>query len=802
MEEKIEDLRQALDKLSDEVSKDLVVILADYDAFSLVPDLAPGAVNALNTGLALELARKIKAAEQQRNVMFVFTSGNAQRYRGIREFLWTVRQKQKRKFLLVGKDLSPSTVVRACEKELEDIGILIEALRKEKKPFAGIEDTFPLVQSLKYEAGRWSDRLTKQIGRLRLKPEEQRTAGDDKKIRKMSDMLTAINSVRLMVPNFGWEDRLAEINKKLKSSREKVVKRAGSDLRILKREKAVFRKLQNMALNTNEKRRDELEFKLYEHKKDVNIARIVDSELISNIFFFELRLSPGNDRFGLFYQGYLNEVSSKSGVFDVVKKINTRMKEAFPKSDVFEDNTIIGTRNWKDFIPFKLTFAIEDCVTHGFYGLSAVTIDDFRKFEVTPSDTLENAELKNFFRQAEQVDDVVSILVSEKDILYKSHSAQVGFISGNIVAVSGTSAVPKSGVSKAVVLCRPVNTGGNLDDKKFGILDSQVLISDTFGGYQVPGLKARTSYLCEPFVYDDNGLLVKVPDSCGEAPGGSTVKTSIAGKENVIKTVVFEGVGVSICGLFDPLYFQYMDTAKPISSIRNSAPPRYYVATQDGVAACFIPATNIKDRIKIVASRGAFDNHLLLLNNDWLNPYGKTKNDIPRARGKGYDPNGSFDEFVPLEVAANMWGLDEYRIENLRKRNVTSKFLDELHKKARNKIEKAYEYYEDKEYKKAYTEAMDAWAYERRVYPGVIKTSNDVVHAVIILLLMSIPFAFVLERLFIGSRNIYTRITSFLIIFGIIFAILYTVHPAFQLTMTPLIIILAFALLTDRKSVV
>ncbi len=804
IEKELEQINEELKKCKekqqafrDKLNKDLIVITAEYDAFSLVPDLAPGGVNAMNSGLLLELARRLSKENTNRNVLFLFTSGNGQRYAGIRNFLWTVWQKRLRRGWNT-EDLSASAVLVELNRELERLDTVIHCLQQEKPFEKSGDETFSLEQKIKDEAGKWSDELSKQIAKLRLKPEEKRTEEDENKIKSLSRKISAINTVRLEVPNFDWDERETKAKKLEDTGKKEEAKKRREDI---VEEQRAFRKLASMALDTNKQLKAELEFKVKKNKKDQRVSWIADKRNVSNIFCFELKLSSGNNRFGLFCDGFLNKGEVRQRLFTVVKEVNTQLEKLTLDKTVFEENTIIGTRSWKDFVPFKVSFGVEDFVTHGYYGLAVATVDDFRYHECSPSDTLENIRVNNFMKQAEFVPEITDVLLNNEDVTYTTERAQSGYIKGRVVAVSGTSATPKSGVSHAVVVCRPAADQAVLGDEMFGILESQVVVSNVLGEYRIPGLKNGSSYACEPFAYDENGILYKVPDSCGEAPGSSKVNVSVNGS-SVVKTVLFEANGLSFCGFFDPLYFQYMNTIRAISSVRNTTPPRYYASTESGVATVFIPSVNANDKIKVVGAKGAFDNHILLLNNDLKNPKKLINGKTPLAHGTGYSPARHFDRFIPLEAASNMWCLDEYRISNLRKRNVTSTFLDELHAGSKTHLDEALKAYEKKEYDKAYIEAMNAWAFERRVYPGVIKTSNDVVKAVIILLLIALPFAFILERLFIAARNVYTRIISFLLFFGSIFMLLYFVHPAFQLTMTPMIIILAFALLTMSSLVI
>ena len=66
--------------------------------------------------------------------------------------------------------------------------------------------------------------------------------------------------------------------------------------------------------------------------------------------------------------------------------------------------------------------------------------------------------------------------------------------------------------------------------------------------------------------------------------------------------------------------------------------------------------------------------------------------------------------------------------------------------------------------------------------------------AIVILLLICIPFAFALERLVCGFTTIHKQILGFIGFFLVSFLILYAVHPAFSISTTPSVIFLAFVI--------
>ena len=72
---------------------------------------------------------------------------------------------------------------------------------------------------------------------------------------------------------------------------------------------------------------------------------------------------------------------------------------------------------------------------------------------------------------------------------------------------------------------------------------------------------------------------------------------------------------------------------------------------------------------------------------------------------------------------------------------------------------------------------------------------DDLVKSVLILMLLTIPFAFALERLLVGATNIYKQMAWILVFFVGTFLLLFLTHPAFALSQAPLIIFIAFIII-------
>lgn len=142
-------------------------------------------------------------------------------------------------------------------------------------------------------------------------------------------------------------------------------------------------------------------------------------------------------------------------------------------------------------------------------------------------------------------------------------------------------------------------------------------------------------------------------------------------------------------------------------------------------------------------------------------------------------------------TATDLYALNEKRLAILRHHGVTSADLERLHGRARRLREQGVVAGAT-----ALRQGMLARsaALSQRVYLPLRSAMDDLVHAVVVLLLLSIPFAFAMERLLLCASTIYGRITGFVVIFLLTFGLLYWLHPGFAIASTPIIIFLAFAI--------
>ena len=174
-------------------------------------------------------------------------------------------------------------------------------------------------------------------------------------------------------------------------------------------------------------------------------------------------------------------------------------------------------------------------------------------------------------------------------------------------------------------------------------------------------------------------------------------------------------------------------------------------------------------------------------------------------QGEGMPLDDPFEHPVTTPATARDLGvLNRYRLRTLRDTKIVQESLEILAGKAldlHNLAESRRPQGEAGSVELATTlerymgdQAASA-ALSRRVYSPLVGVMNDLVTAVVLLLLLAMPFAFALERLLIGSPHIYRQIGWFTLFFVLTFAVLYFVNPAFRIAATPAIIFLAFTII-------
>lgn len=250
-----------------------------------------------------------------------------------------------------------------------------------------------------------------------------------------------------------------------------------------------------------------------------------------------------------------------------------------------------------------------------------------------------------------------------------------------------------------------------------------------------------------------------------DAPGWFLLR-----RDNIL--VMFDARPVSIWHAWRPFHEGWEPGIVRLLQAVNDVPfPRMHLSLDRDVAtAWFGPPQRFK----------ALNGATLLLNNSPEDP-----------GGHGYTAEPGLMDARRL-AAADAWTLNESRLANLRQYGIVQNELERLHTLAEELRDGASE---DAAPADADARRAASLAFSQRTYLPVRGVTNDLIKAVVVLLLLAIPFSAALERLVIGSPNVYRQIIAFAAIFLAVFATLYVVHPAFRFATFPVVVLLAFVII-------
>lgn len=318
---------------------------------------------------------------------------------------------------------------------------------------------------------------------------------------------------------------------------------------------------------------------------------------------------------------------------------------------------------------------------------------------------------------------------------------------------------------------------------------------DTFGTCRVPFLSERNPALSNGLTYfaygfTDQGAITAVLADSGQQRGASEYKFERDQLTDQLP-LVFASTSSRLFSVFDPRLLIPLTSVNPLSATRDAPPDFAHIEmSRDLAAAAVFSEPGI--RLRLTATQGQVGNRLVITGqaaNEREHPEADAK-----QRNAGLAP-GQLSALTALDGAEDMWHLNHDRLALLRRNGISSDSLVSLHSLAERELENARAAVKRSDWSAANGAAQSAWALSGRVYPSVLSTANDVVYGLVVMLLFSIPFAWVCERLFLAGNTIFKKLAGFAAVFVVTFLFFFFFHPAFALATTPMIIFLAFVII-------
>ena len=810
--------------------KEVVVLSAYYDSMSIVPSLSPGAEQSCGIAVLLELIKKFKQTPTKRSIMFLVTDAHCIGLSGIRHFADTIA----REGLRIVKAPLPArkgVEIKISEEDKEEYALCLQARIKATR-----EGEWA-VAYLSFNEGLWKipensyleydmlidgdsacfnsgvDLVGGDVRALRDRPEvtDIKHPNED-----MSDAKDC------------WLHRKIDISALAGKTFTKVLLAMDSPPGQYRKGlfKAYFKNIQikdekgNVIIDlfTNKSSlpmKPKVEIRSGTHlvtgyKITIERApksRLTQQQLLARQrreilplhikFFIGLDLSSKSETVGVFYKGsFYNHIDedlrhrySELGktIYSYAVSIATTTfnltEEDVSKVFVNGINPIKG-RTWETYFVDEIAFESEAVTLSAKPAITFATANDLRALVDTPHDKDVNVNYENIAKQTYFLSLLLPKIIDEEIIKDISIDYNNCLLYGRVLEFDPREGyIPNIPVKDAIVIARWEHK--TLSGVRGDLMD----ISDSSGCFKFPVLGKMTvvpaggMQRVEAYVVDKSsanyGEIIYVPDLGEYGHKNYPQQVAMDWFVKEVTIVVFRAYSMTLFDTVEPRFYTTLRGARIFDAKTDCEPNTYGNLSSKAGNMVFMKPGEVG---KIAMSSSLLGTQLVIINSSKDNPMGE---------GYKFDTNKILP-FVPYVVARDMWQLNDWRINLLETHGIKSDRLRELHQSSYDALLKAKEKLSEKKYSEGIKYARESWAYELRVHPDVQKTGNDTVQGVVFYLILLLPSAYFLERLIFAFRDINKQIAGVCSIFLIIFLLLRYVHPAFEIALTPLMILLAF----------
>jgi len=523
--------------------------------------------------------------------------------------------------------------------------------------------------------------------------------------------------------------------------------------------------------------------------------------------FASLDLSSHSRRLAIFYKGhYVDQSESMQPWFSHLGKGWTRWAgeacEALGRqpASAFVDciNSAFG-RNWRTYLPTRFAFESELATLAGCVGLTFATTDDARLAIDTPLDTPERVSYENLAAQVRLLCCVVpNFFNTAGPFIRKPPENFWTRLEARAVEFDfRKDYLPNEPLPGALLVVQEPVPKKSL----CGVRGEPILMADENGAATFEGLAERravghwrATLTLAAFCTDPaTGAITYAPDLGPEGARNYPIRTTMNAPVKSNTIVCFPARALAFYDLADQRYYIPFDTIQVLDAGTNSSPMNFgYLLPRNppwrsAAETCAVVFAKPGTRLRILMGAGPIGKRMLLLN---------ARAEEPLGTGFTVGDQGGSIPLTPLRAARDMWLLDEHRVSDFRAHGLENPRVRRLHAEAGRRRGEAERALARRDYATFLSRARAACALEARIYPEVLGAANDVVKGLILYLILVLPFSFFIERLVINARSITGRILGTTGAFAAVFLLLAVFHPAFRVAISPLMILLAFIVLT------
>ncbi|WP_031483437.1 FtsX-like permease family protein [Maridesulfovibrio frigidus] len=726
------------------LSEDLVIIESFYDSSSYIMGNSPGADEALSIASLFEIGKKFAANPPKRSILLLATTGHGQSLRGMREFIKAIS----------GKSISLKRIKAQLSKKKNNAAQILEGLEMDN-PLAtemAVEnpELFNLMyDSLKNQLKDEVDIISKELMKMRM----------DKNMNKAE--IKIVDDKRKLLRRISWKSNYstlpAEENEALRG---------------------LFPKLKAKVYAVKQDIKQQLEAA----RSARSLRRIVRSK--EPVCTVSLHLSSRGEGVGAFGQGWFYDLRPRVNLSRTFSQINDILADAAPiveknigTSGLFNDTLRPNrSRPWQTWLLDKPQFSSEIATMAGLLSFTFATVNDGRPYWGTPFDTLENVNWDGIEKQADLVEGLVrSISAATVPLTTKNPRKGFALVNGKARFVRQGELFADQAAPDTIFMSFQGNT-------RFYSL------ADMAGDFKVSGVASsklvQAKLIIEGYKYNPDGRIIWAIDK--KQTGKSAYRLKMRRLDMETKVVMFACTQTTLFDLLTPRTFRYMTKVEVLDGARDADPMHYWysrIDTRSSTIASVFLEPNVP--LKMTLSDSVLNRKMILIHS--------TPQD---TGGNGY--NLKEWPIIPAtnhRAASDMWNLLKPRIANLEDHGIVNQRIRTLEKQGTEALARSNKAWKDRQYDDFMENSRTAWALASRVYLDVDQTQKDVLVGVLFYIALFIPFAYCIERVIFAFADIHKRILGFLGILMTVIGLIYMVHPAFQLTYSPMVVILAFFIL-------
>ncbi|MFP4354316.1 MAG: LysM peptidoglycan-binding domain-containing protein [Phycisphaerae bacterium] len=198
-------------------------------------------------------------------------------------------------------------------------------------------------------------------------------------------------------------------------------------------------------------------------------------------------------------------------------------------------------------------------------------------------------------------------------------------------------------------------------------------------------------------------------------------------------------------------------------------------------------------RVRVLAREGKEDKMLLV--GQITDRDEKTRKGIGYPVGPGKQDRNLTLPYTPLLVAGDTLELTQRPRKLYEDHGITDRSVGNAVDRGAAKYKLALEAQDELDHQAAIGKARESWGILAKAYARIKALGREAVFSVVVLMALLLPASVFLERLVIGRKSILGRLAGTVIIFILGTTFLNYFHPAFKISVSPFIVMIAFTMI-------